>query len=312
MNVSLFFKLVCFSHVCLCIRSRLKEMESKMSNTLTFEEMFQENELSKKNFLLLIHHKESPENLISISHFIFYLLIPTFNFQLRYAKKDKINKIALAKRFTEMIILFVLFFLMVAYWVLPLIQESDSVFVSDVLIFKKITYFIRLSMACTFSWMIMFFAVFHGFCETISELVGFSDRRFYLDWWNSLKISQYWRLWNLPIHSFFLCHVSNPLTSLGVNRHVINTIIFFISAIFHEYVISLALKRFCTWTLITFSLQYFYIMFETEWMKFFKLEKSVFGNYLFWTMLCFYGQPTLVLQYYFYIKYGKNFSLWPF
>ena len=263
MNVTILLKLVSFSHVCLCIRSLLKEMESKMTKSLTFEEIFQENELSQKNFLHLIHHRNSPENLISLRHTLFYLFIPTFNFQLRYAKKDKINKFALAKRVTEMFFLFILFFSMIAYFVLPLIQESDSVFVSEVSIAMKISYFIRLSMACTLSWMIMFFAVFHGYCEAVSEFLGYSDRRFYLDWWNSLNFSQYWRLWNLPIHTFFLCHVSNPLTSLGVNRHVVNTIIFVISAIFHEYVISLALKQFCYWTMITFSMQYFYIMFET-------------------------------------------------
>jgi hypothetical protein len=310
MNVTVLLKAISFSHVSHSIRVILEKMESNPNKILVYEELFQENQISKNNFLIVLKNKDSPTKMISIHHSLYYLFIPTFNFQLRYAKKAKINKFLLLKRIIETICLWFSFFSMVAYFVVPMIEESDSIFIKETTIFEKFTYFIRLSLTCTFSWILMFVAVFYGYCEAISELFKLADRRFYLDWWNSLNISQYWRLWNLPIHNFFLCHVSNPLTSLGLNRHIINTLVFVMSAIFHEYLISLALKRFYTWTLITFSLQYFYILFETAFMKFFKLENSIFGNYIFWAMLCFYGQPTLILQYYFYVKYGQNFTLW--
>ena len=311
-NVSVLLKLISFSHVCHSIRCTLEEMNKNIQNVLTYEEMFQENQISKNNFLLLLHHRQTPTKLISPHHFLYYLAIPTFNFQLRYAKKEKIDVPTCIKRLIELPLWVMLFFCSVAYFVVPMLQESDKIFLEESNIQEKISFFIRLAMSCTFSWIIMFMAVFQGWCQAVSEVLRLADRRFYLDWWNSRKISEYWRLWNLPIHSFFLIHVSNPLTSLGINRHVINTVVFVISAIFHEYVISLAVKKLCVWTLITFSLQYFYILFETAFMKFFKLEKSMIGNYGFWAMLCFYGQPTLLLQYYFYLKYGQNFLLWPF
>jgi hypothetical protein len=311
-TISILFKAISFSHVCHSVRIILASFKNKSIDADNYEEYFQENELSKENFDIIFGAKDDPVNLIPIEHCMFYFFIPTFDFKLSYKKKEKINKIFLIKRMTETVILWGLFFFMIAHFVVPIIQKSDDVFIKETHILEKLTYFVKLALACTASWIVMFIAVFHGYCQSVSEILRYSDRAFYLDWWNSRNLSQYWRTWNLPIHSFFLRHVSNPLTSMGLNRHAINTIVFIISAIFHEYIISLSLKKFCTWTLVSFSMQYFYILFEQVYMKYFKLEKSNYGNYMFWGMFCVYGQPTLVLQYYFYIKYGQNFSLWPF
>jgi diacylglycerol O-acyltransferase-1 len=311
-TISVLFKAISFSHVCDNIRTVLKDINRRLTESTNYEEIFQENELSKENFLLILGNQHSPENLINIRHCLYYFLIPTFDFKLHYKKKKSIDKLFLIKRISETIVLWGLFFFMIAHFVVPIIQQSDEIFIKETHFLEKIAFFVRLALSCTASWIVMFIAVFHGFCQSVAEILRYSDRAFYLDWWNSRNLSQYWRTWNLPIHTFFLRHVSNPLTSLGLNRHAINSIVFVISAIFHEYIISLSLKKFCTWTLISFSMQYFYIIFENIYMKYFNLEKSNYGNYMFWGLFCVYGQPTLVLQYYFYIKYGQNFSLWPF
>ena len=311
-TISVLFKCISFAHVCHSVRQIIHLLQSKPIDPSNYEEYFQENELSKANFELIYSKKDDPTSLISLEHFTFYFFIPSFDFKLHYVKNKSIDKIFLLKRMTETVVLWGLFFFMIAHFVVPIIRKSDDVFLQETHILEKLTYFVKLALACTASWVVMFIAVFHGYCQSVSEIFRYADRAFYLDWWNSRNLSQYWRTWNLPIHSFFLRHVSNPLTSMGLNRHAINTLVFIISAIFHEYIISLALKKFCTWTLISFSMQYFYILFEQVYMKYFKLEKSNYGNYMFWGLFCVYGQPTLVLQYYFYIKYRQNFSLWPF
>ena len=69
----------------------------------------------------------------------------------------------------------------------------------------------RLSLPMAVGWLLNFFTVFHFILNIISELIYFADRRFYGEWWNCKNLGDYWRLWNLPVHYFFVRHVSNPL-----------------------------------------------------------------------------------------------------
>ena len=66
----------------------------------------------------------------------------------------------------------------------------------------------------------------------------------------------------------------------------------------HEYIISLALGKINYWILVSFALQYFYIIWETFFLKYSKLDQSNFGNFTFWINFCVLAQPILTLIYY--------------
>ncbi len=70
-----------------------------------------------------------------------------------------------------------------------------------------------------------------------AEITYFADRRFYSDWWNAKDISEYWRKWNFPIHSFLIRHVYYPLRRRQVNKVIAIFSTFIISALAHEYVV---------------------------------------------------------------------------
>ena len=57
----------------------------------------------------------------------------------------------------------------------------------------------------------MFYMTFHSFLNTVGEVMQFADRNFYSDWWNATNIVEFWRKWNLPVHSWCLRHVYKPL-----------------------------------------------------------------------------------------------------
>jgi len=46
----------------------------------------------------------------------------------------------------------------------------------------------------------------------IAELLRFGDREFYKDWWNCRSLAEFWRTWNMPVHQWFLRHVSQPMS----------------------------------------------------------------------------------------------------
>lgn len=84
----------------------------------------------------------------------------------------------------------------------------------------------------------MFFQVW---LNILGELLRFADRRFYEDWWNCKNLMQYWQTWNLPVHYWFVRHLYNPLLKNGLSRSVANFTVFLISAVAHEYLVSVPL-----------------------------------------------------------------------
>lgn len=63
----------------------------------------------------------------------------------------------------------------------------------------------------TACWIISFFAFFQFFMNILAELTYFADRQFYKEWWNCKDMGEYWRLWNLPVHNWFVRHMYNPM-----------------------------------------------------------------------------------------------------
>ena len=61
-------------------------------------------------------------------------------------------------------------------------------------------YLLKLTIASTYTWLLVFYAYFHLFFNLLAEILRFGDCVFYKDWWNSSNVSSYWRLWNMPVH----------------------------------------------------------------------------------------------------------------
>ena len=72
----------------------------------------------------------------------------------------------------------------------------------------------------------------------MAEVSGSSERTFYLDWWNSATMEQFWRQWNLPVHRWCVQHIYLPLVSRGGAKLTGVMVTFLFSAVLHEYLIS--------------------------------------------------------------------------
>lgn len=62
--------------------------------------------------------------------------------------------------------------------------------------------------------------------------------------------------------------------------------------------ISLAVGRMQVYILISFAMQYAYIVLETFFQAKMGLQDSNFGNFAFWFAVCILGQPILTIIYY--------------
>lgn len=100
---------------------------------------------------------------------------------------------------------------------------------------KILSQTLHMSVPAAYVWLLGFYLFFHSYMNFWGELTYFADRRFYHDWWNAGDLSEYWRKWNFPIHSFLVRHVYFPLRRRDVNKAVALLVTFLLSAIAHEY-----------------------------------------------------------------------------
>ena len=118
-----------------------------------------------------------------------------------------------------------------------------------------------MSVPAAYLWLIWFYSFFHSYMNFWGELTYFADRRFYDDWWNAGDLSEYWRKWNFPIHSFLIRHVYFPLRRRHINKGVALFATFFISAAAHEYLMIGIIRKvnFIAFTIMIINVPIMYI-----------------------------------------------------
>src|SRR5579862_2988848 len=99
---------------------------------------------------------------------------------------------------------------------------------------KIIERVLKLSTVSLIAWLAGFFCIFHSTLNALAEIMHFADRNFYEAWWNSGSVGTYWRLWNIPVHSYFKRHIYVPLRRRGWSNTAASIMVFFISAVIHE------------------------------------------------------------------------------
>lgn len=84
----------------------------------------------------------------------------------------------------------------------------------------------------------------------------------------------------------------------GVSKEAAGLIIFFISAVAHEYLISVAIMRASYWAFLGMFAQFVMILVEKKVIQILNLKDTWFGNFSFWCSFCILGQPVLIISYY--------------
>ena len=121
---------------------------------------------------------------------------------------------------------------------------------------------LKLSIPNHLIWQLFFYWLFHSLLNLNAELLRFADRCFYKcvhslhlhssqtpnrDWWNAETQSYFWQSWNIPVHRWAVRHLYKPLRSYGYSAFWSGTMVFAVSAFFHEYLVSVPLVMFRYW-----------------------------------------------------------------
>ncbi len=244
---------------------------------------------------------------LSVKQMYMFVAYPTLVFQLFYPRTENIRLRLVIRYLIELIFCFILQFILIEQYITPILtnaikgvnerisRKQDFVSLSWFLLERLL----KLSIPILYIWLLMFAELFHCWLNLLAELTCFGDRRFYLDWWNSVSIRDYWQKWNMPVHNWMLRHMYKPLRRRGFSGHVAGLLIFILSGVVHEYLIVTPIG--IDWSggfgivLLGFVLQIPLVaVTDTDFVK----KRPILGNVMFWVSWCFTGQPLAVLVYF--------------
>ncbi|CAJ0577144.1 unnamed protein product, partial [Mesorhabditis spiculigera] len=245
-----------------------------------------------------------PGNL-TLKNLYYFMAAPTLCYELKFPTSPRLRKSFLLKRTCELTFLSFLIVALVQQWVVPTVHNSLGPF-SQMDIGKCVERVLKLAIPNILIWLIGFYTMFHSALNLLAELLCFSDREFYRDFWNSETIQYFWKTWNIPVHRWALRHIYLPMVRNNYSKFLASLAVFFVSAAFHEYLVSVPLSMFRLWAYYGMMAQV-PLSFVTDYV----VKGGRAGNVIVWLSLIL-GQPMAILMYvhdWYLINYPKDPAL---
>ena len=224
----------------------------------------------------------------------FLWLIPTLCFQLKYPLQERwIFKFF--KKFIQFMVLWVIWSIVITRFAYPAVIKTVDHFNKENYS-EAISTFLYFSVVHTYILLISFYLGFHCYLNAFAELTGFSDRKFYDDWWNSKTFEEFWKKWNLPMHNWFISHVYLPLRRKQFSQIFSMILVYAFSGIFHEFLLSWLLGKITLAGFNGMMINVPIILIQKIYTKY--LSKDA-NNAIFWILFSVLGLPLgYVLAYY--------------
>jgi len=108
----------------------------------------------------------------------------------------------------------------------------------------------------------------------------------------------------MPVHYWLIRHVYFPSVRRKMSRMGATFVVFFLSAIMHELLVSVPFHMIRPWSFIGMMLQ-MPLVGITKFLNQ-RYPGSSFGNIIFWMSFCVVGQPMAILLYTIDYQYGKR------
>lgn len=229
-----------------------------------------------------------PGNL-SFKDLYYFVFAPTLCYELNFPRSESVRMGFLLRRLFEMLLLTQFLVGLTQQWMVPVIQSSMKP-LQEMDFSRMIERLLRLAVPNHLIWLIFFYWFFHSSMNFVAELLRFGDREFYKDWWNAETVTYFWQNWNIPVHKWCLRHFYRPLLSKGAGKLLSQSAVFFASAFFHEYLVSVPLRMFRLWAFTGMMAQLPLAWFVSRYLR------GNYGNAAVWLSLII-GQPIAVLMY---------------
>ncbi|XP_029695092.1 diacylglycerol O-acyltransferase 1b [Takifugu rubripes] len=229
-----------------------------------------------------------PGNL-TIRDMYYFVFAPTLCYELNFPRSPSVRVGFLLRRLCEMLFFTQVLVALAQQWMVPIIRSSMKP-LEDMDLSRMTERLLRLAVPNHLLWLMFFYWFFHSSMNFTAELLRFGDRQFYNDWWNSETVTYFWQNWNIPVHKWCLRHFYKPLLRRGFSKKVSQSAVFFLSAFFHEYLVSVPLRMFRLWAFMGMMAQIPLAWFVGRFLR------GNYGNAAVWISIII-GQPFAVLMY---------------
>ncbi|CAH1982800.1 unnamed protein product [Acanthoscelides obtectus] len=294
----LFLKLWSYIQVNMWCRTARQNAKSGMRRqSLSHSDLKSDDSKDLKVSLVLY-----PDNL-NLKDLYYFIFAPTLCYELNFPKTVRIRKRFLLKRIFEVLVCGQIIMVIMQQYMVPSIKNSLIPF-SNMDYTRTAERLLKLAIPNHLAWLIGFYLMFHSWLNLVGEVLHFADRSFYNDWWNANNIDMFWRNWNLPVHRWALRHLYFPMIEMGYGRQTGSIAVFFISAFFHEYMVSVPLKTYKIWAFMGMMGQ-IPLSYISKFIE--KQYGPRFGNIIFWASIIL-GQPLVIMMYfhdYIVVHYGE-------
>ncbi|KXS18204.1 hypothetical protein M427DRAFT_54029 [Gonapodya prolifera JEL478] len=257
---------------------------------------------------------------VTFSHAFYFWFAPTLCYQTRYPRTKRVRRSYVFKRILEMAVMGIGMWFLMEQYAVPTLKNAMQPMreLSGAKMFERL---LKLSFSSLYIWLGGFYFFFHSFLNFTAELLRFGDRTFYLPWWNSASIAEYWRLWNIPVYTWAKRHIYLPMVlNQGWKPWEAQLVVFGVSAILHEVVVGIPTHLLYGWAFFAMAGQIPLIWFtqslqnlRVRWGRIARRASKVgvptlgrpgaeivdtFGNMIFWVSFCIVGQPLAIMLYY--------------
>ncbi|XP_037944907.1 sterol O-acyltransferase 1-like [Teleopsis dalmanni] len=210
--------------------------------------------------------------------YLYFLFAPTLIYRDSYPRTSHIRwKFALTRLMEVVAVAFICSYLHERYIRAHFLNMClEEVHVSTVIV--KI---FGMFMPSIIIFLCGFYTVLHSWLNFTAEILRFGDRLFYKDWWTSSSFDAYYRNWNIVVHDWLYEFIYKDFYQhvLKGSKAAAAFMVFLISAVVHEHILSLALQSFFP------VLFFFFFVFSVPMFYITRNLPKTFGNVLLWGLL---------------------------
>jgi len=222
-----------------CSRLVIKTISFVRDNA--YKELYPWNKDDEKGPAKWYEGQMSPR-VASFSQYVYFLVAPTLVYRDHYPRnKNSINwknVVAYGLQFTMLCIVCQELFME---------QYPKSFKIGDLVL----TY-VKMILLSPVMYFLGSLTILHAWFNLTAELTRFADREFYLSWWSAVGYTEWYRLWNVPIHDFTTTYIYKSLKP-HVHRAVAGLVVFVLSAFMHDLIIGFTMGFFLPVFLLLFA-----------------------------------------------------------
>ncbi|XP_052245937.1 sterol O-acyltransferase 1-like isoform X2 [Dreissena polymorpha] len=179
----------------------------------------------------------------NFSKYLYFLFAPTLVYRDNYPRTASIRWGYVVSNFAQVVACLLYTYYIFERFCVPVFRNFNQDHVSANLFLKSM---FSCMLPGTLTLLIGFFAILHSWLNAFAEMLTFADRMFYKDWWNMTSFASYYRTWNIVVHDWLYTYVYRDCCKVfgPKYRGLSMASVFLLSAVFHEYVLIMALGFF--------------------------------------------------------------------